>query len=174
MTVLNKNSHLALFCSTYFRTYLFLQLFKNKHCLFTIIERNRATQNKTRIIKKAGQFVFKSVTLACQHLYSCFFFSVFQLVVLEKHINVPSYRGLCRALEITPGRTETTNNPLDLFTLDIYSCISYCLLIHQPMVTSCTCRYLSDSGYPVDSQDLIFLFLHLISKHGWLHSHKIL
>lgn len=98
---------------------------------------------------------------------------MFQLSVLEKHINVPSYRGLCRALEITPGRTETTNNPLDLFTLDIYSCISYCLLMYQLMV-ACTCRYLSDSGYPVNSWDLIFLFLHLISKYCWLHSHKLL
>lgn len=137
MTVLNKNSHLALFCSAYFRTCLFLQRFKNKHLLFTIIEKNRATQNKTKIIKKAGQF--KSIILACQHLQSWVFFSKFQLAVLEKRINLASGRGLLRAMEISPGRTQPTNQPTkcEIFTLwvstygyyTIYLCINLWLLL---------------------------------------------
>lgn len=38
------------------------------------------------------------------------------------------------------------------------------------MVAACTCRYLWDSCCPVESWDLIFLFLHLVSKHHWLYS----
>lgn len=93
--------------------------------------------------------------------------------MLEKNTNVASYRGLLRAMEITLGRTEPTNHPLDICTLDI-PCISYYLLIYQHIVASCTCRDLCISVCPLDSWDLIFLFLHLISKHRWLHSYKLL
>lgn len=94
--------------------------------------------------------------------------------MLENHISVASYRGLLRAMEITPGRTEPTNHPLDICTLDIYSCISYYLLKYPLMVASYTCRDLCNSGCPVWSWDSNFLFLHLISEHHWLHSHKLL
>lgn len=172
MTVLNKNSHLALFCSTYFRTYLFLQLFKNKHCLFTIIERNRATQNKTRIIKKAGQFVFKSVTLACQHLYSCFFLfrvptgcagEAYQCTILQRIMQSPGNHT-----------RQDRNNQQSVRSFHSGYLLMYIILSTYTSAYGGSCRYLSDSGYPVNSWDLIFLFLHLISKYCWLHSHKLL
>lgn len=68
------------------------------------------------MIEKSGQFGFKCVTLAYQHLHTWFFFSKLPTCVLEKRINVPSYTllRLLRAMEIRPGRTKINNYLLDL------------------------------------------------------------
>lgn len=112
--------------------------------------------------------------MACQHEQSWVFFSKFQLAVLEKHINVASCRGLLRAMEITPGRRELQTIHW-IFALRIsthvYHIIHLCITLWLLLILA---EIFCDSGCPVESWNLFFLFLHLISKHHWLHSNKLM